>query len=106
MLVADPKQFYSLARTAEKYLALLRAVAANAGNLPTNLKRSMQSSQFMLGVRRVVLDGKDEDDEEPETVSQYQLAKPGDLVIAVRRTSVQLSLHYRRILTLFSFCIG
>lgn len=92
MLLDDPRQFLTLAGSADRYITLLRQVAAQSGTFPSNLRKRMQDTPFMLGYERVrsadaslrktgtASADEDEEDEE-EGLLQYRLSFASDIVV-------------------------
>lgn len=85
MLVEDPDRLYGLAGTTEKYLQLIRMIALNFDRLSPSVKSRMRLSSWYLGSRRItpvsssnLLDGSDD---EEESVLQFKLAKPSELLV-------------------------
>ncbi|GAA5870207.1 hypothetical protein JCM16303_001925 [Sporobolomyces ruberrimus] len=91
MLIGDPKKFYDLCGSAERYLSILRLLAVNWSSLPSTLRSRMKMSSFFLGSKRIatttslaaktLIDEESDDDDEGETTLVYQLARASDLVI-------------------------
>ncbi|GAA5908053.1 uncharacterized protein JCM6883_004102 [Sporobolomyces salmoneus] len=91
MLIGDPKKFYELCGSAERYLSILRLLAINYSSLPTTLRSRMKMSSFFLGTKRIstgtslaaktLIDEDSDDDDEGETTTLYQLARASELVI-------------------------
>ncbi|GAA6015207.1 hypothetical protein JCM11491_000504 [Sporobolomyces phaffii] len=91
MLIGDPKKFYDLCGSAERYLSILRLLAVNYSSLPSTLRSRMKMSSFFLGTKRIststslaaktLIDAESDDEEENETTLLYQLARASDLVI-------------------------
>ncbi|GAA5977366.1 hypothetical protein JCM5350_002442 [Sporobolomyces pararoseus] len=91
MLIGDPKKFYDLCASAERYLSILRLLAVNYSSLPSTLRSRMKMSSFFLGTKRIstsnslaaktLIDEDSDDDEEGETTVVHQLARASELVI-------------------------
>ncbi|KDE08540.1 hypothetical protein MVLG_01317 [Microbotryum lychnidis-dioicae p1A1 Lamole] len=95
MLIADPDRFLELSGSSERYLSLLRMVAASFQSLPFTLKSRARMSAFFLGTKRVatgshggpnqptLLDDEsdDEDGGGGGSALTYQLTRASDLAI-------------------------
>lgn len=60
LLLADAKRFLTLAGSADKYVSLLRQIAAQYGALPNAVRKKMQTAPFLLGFERVPTGKSDE----------------------------------------------
>ncbi|KZT61430.1 hypothetical protein CALCODRAFT_9895 [Calocera cornea HHB12733] len=83
-LVANPRRFYDSAGGAERYLSVLRNMAANRHLLPTRIRNDLKKSAFLLCTRRQAATSPkkskfDEDDD--EIVFAYELRKADEIVI-------------------------
>lgn len=99
MLLDNPRQFLTLAGSADRYITLLRQVAAQSSSFPSNLRKRMQDTPFLLGYERVrsaetsarktAPANTDEDDEdEEEGLFQYRLSFASDIVVVDDTTLV------------------
>ncbi|GAA5922620.1 uncharacterized protein JCM15063_003364 [Sporobolomyces koalae] len=91
MLIGDPKKFFDLCGSAERYLSILRLLAHHYSSLPTTMRSRMKMAALFLGTKRIVsanssvartlLDDDTDEEDEGETTLVYQLARASDLVI-------------------------
>lgn len=98
MLLDDPRRFLTLAGSADRYISLLRQVAAQAGTFPSNLRKRMQTTPFLLGYERIrspesgalhkESPPNEEDEEEEDGLLQYRLALAADIVVVDDTTLV------------------
>lgn len=85
--MADPKRFLTLAGSSEKYISLLRQIAANYSVLPTGMRVGMRTTPFILGFERIASGNASsdkkgaDDDEEEEGILQYRLAQAKETTI-------------------------
>lgn len=97
MLLEDPRRTLALSGSSEKYIALLRLIAAQAATFPNSLRKRMQTTPFLIGFERVKeekrlpesktkLDTDDDDDD--EGLLQYRLALARDIVVVDDTTLV------------------
>lgn len=98
MLLDDARRFLTLAGSADRYITLLRQIAAQYNTFPNNLRKRMQDTPFLLGYERVhakeASDSKaasshgDDDEEEEEGLLQYRLSFATDIVVVDDTTLV------------------
>jgi hypothetical protein len=98
MLLNDPQRFLTLAGSSERYISLLRQIAAQASTFPGSLRRRMQDTPFLLGFERIRTTHsqtraasdpvKDDDDEEEDGLLQFRLALAVDIVVVDDTTLV------------------
>lgn len=98
MLLDDPRRFLTLSGSADRYITLLRQVAAQSGTFPSNLRKKMQDTPFLLGYERVrsaeasekviASASADDDEEEDEGILQYRLSFASDIVVVDDTTLV------------------
>lgn len=93
-MLADPRRFLALAASSEKYISLLRQLAAHYNSFSNQLKKKMRDTPFLLGFERVSTtkgtarakpsstDANGEDDDgDADDLLQYRLALASDIVI-------------------------
>ncbi|KAJ3565513.1 hypothetical protein NPX13_g7479 [Xylaria arbuscula] len=82
---AEPARLLSVLKSPDKYLSLLRSLAADMATIKRDkeLWRKMKSAPFLLAFKEIASPkGKAaEQEEEEEVVRTYQLAAPSDIVI-------------------------
>lgn len=98
LLLDDPRKFLSLAASADRYVSLLRQIAAQAPTFPSNLRKKMQDTPFLLGYERVRPHGNvkakkpeavsNEEDDDEDSLLQYRLALTRDIVVVDDTTLV------------------
>ncbi|KAM0793307.1 hypothetical protein ACM66B_000766 [Microbotryomycetes sp. NB124-2] len=97
LVLDDPDRFLDLCESAERYLNVLRMLAASHMSLPSSTRSRMRTAPFFLATRRVavsdngkapvksLLDSQDTDDEDDEdfgrTTLQYKLARAVDMAV-------------------------
>ena len=87
LLLSDAKRFLTLAGSADKYVSLLRQIAAQYGSLPNPVRKKMQITPFLLGFERVKANGQegktmsnaDLDDEEDDGLLTYRLGSASEV---------------------------
>ncbi|KZO98233.1 hypothetical protein CALVIDRAFT_535334 [Calocera viscosa TUFC12733] len=83
-LVTNPRRFYDSSGGAERYLSVLRNMAANRHLLPTRIRQDLKKSAFLLCTRRQPSTSPKKakfDDDDEEIVFAYELRKAEEIVI-------------------------
>ena len=93
LLLADPKRFLTLAGSSERYIGLLRQVAAHYSTFSNALKKRMRDAPFILGFEQVQSEANKplpqrEEDDDVDGLLQYRLGLATEIVIIDDTTSL------------------